>query len=212
MEDRAQSNSGEKPGEIHPGYHCGQEMSVTLRPGLAKPTTASAEEISGIKPARNRPEDSSPARLPRLRPIMAPAKKQPDEKWRILFIDDEAMVARMGDRTLTKLGYEVVVTTTAKEAIELFNSDPDHFDLVITDQTMPSMTGAVLSKKLLETRPNLPIILTTGYSEKSVQEQTQDLDIRAFVRKPIEIRSLSEIIHNILVEGETTQQAVSAGR
>lgn len=80
---------------------------------------------------------------------------------RILFVDDEEMLADLGKATLKKLGYSVTTTTDSSEALALFQNDPNQFDLVITDQSMPNISGAELSKQLLQIRPDIPIILST---------------------------------------------------
>ena len=84
---------------------------------------------------------------------------------RILFVDDEKMLVDIGQQALQRLGYDVVSRTSPIEALELFKAKPDFFDLVITDKTMPGMTGDALAKELMNIRPNLPVIICTGYSQ-----------------------------------------------
>ena len=110
---------------------------------------------------------------------------------RILFVDDEEFLIDTGQETLEQLGYKVVATMSSQEALELFRSQPDQFDLVITDQTMPKMTGAELATKIMEIRPDIPIILCTGFSEVITEEQAKSLGIRAFVFKPISKKELA---------------------
>lgn len=88
----------------------------------------------------------------------------PTGNERILLIDDESPFVDIGKQMLHHLGYEVVTRTSSAEALELLHSSPDEFDIVITDQTMPQMTGDELAKKLLKLRPGIPIILCTGFS------------------------------------------------
>ncbi len=116
----------------------------------------------------------------------------------VLFVDDEAMVARMGKRTLTQLGYDVTTATNSREALATFCADPERFDIVITDQTMPELTGLGLAQELLAIRPDLPIVLATGYSEQVDEQTSKAAGIREYIKKPIEIRVLAEIIEEVL--------------
>ncbi|MFZ2633309.1 MAG: response regulator [Desulfosalsimonadaceae bacterium] len=117
---------------------------------------------------------------------------------RILFVDDESTIVEMGKKMLERLGYEVAGSTSGAEALELFRAKPDQFDLVITDMTMPHMTGDQLSGKLIEIRPDIPIILCTGFSEKMTEEAAKEIGIREFIMKPISRQVLSKIIRNVL--------------
>ena len=90
----------------------------------------------------------------------------PTGKERILFVDDEAPIAKIGGQTLEKLGYTVSIRTNSLEALELFRTKPNDFDLIITDMTMPNMTGDSLAIELMKIRSDIPVILCTGYSKK----------------------------------------------
>jgi PAS domain S-box-containing protein len=103
----------------------------------------------------------------------------------ILFVDDEPPLADLSKQILERMGYRVTIKTSSLEALDLFQSDPDAFDLVITDMTMPHMTGDVLTRKLQAVRPGIPVIICTGYSEKVTQEMIDRLKIRALIMKPI---------------------------
>jgi PAS domain S-box-containing protein len=103
----------------------------------------------------------------------------------ILFVDDEPPLADLSKQILERMGYRVTIKTSSLEALELFKSDPDAFDLVITDMTMPHMTGDVLARKLRAFRFEIPVIICTGYSEKVTQEMIDRLKIRALIMKPI---------------------------
>lgn len=106
----------------------------------------------------------------------------------ILFVDDEGTLAQLGRQMLTQLGYTVVTRTSSVEALEAFRAAPHHFDLVITDQTMPNMTGEQLAKELLHLRPDIPIILCTGFSHTLTEERARELGIQAFLLKPFTSR------------------------
>jgi len=117
---------------------------------------------------------------------------------RILFIDDEKALVDLGRQILERLGYTVTVRTSSVEALELFMEHPEKFDLVITDMTMPNMTGDDLAGKLLNVRTDIPIILCTGYSEKISREKAQSLGIKEFILKPIVMRELARIVRSVL--------------
>jgi len=116
----------------------------------------------------------------------------------ILYIDDEAPIAKMGGRILGGLGYQVAVQTSSAEALELFRSKPGDFDLVITDMTMPDMTGDVLAAEMMATRPDIPVILCTGYNKKITDDKVRELGIKALAYKPIVKAALAETVRTVL--------------
>jgi len=118
----------------------------------------------------------------------------------ILFVDDEDLQVDLGKQMLERLGYKVVARTSSIEALELFRIKPNDFDLVITDMTMPSMTGDALAQQLMLIRPDIPIILCTGYSELISEEKASKIGIRAFVMKPIVMKDIAETIRKVLDE------------
>ena len=99
---------------------------------------------------------------------------------------------------MERLGYEVIARTSSVEALEAFRAQPDKFDLVITDMTMPNKTGTELAKELLQIRPDIPIILCSGFSEKASEENTKKLGIKAFVMKPLVIRDFAVTVRQAL--------------
>ena len=111
---------------------------------------------------------------------------------RILFIDDEPALVRMGKECLEGLGYEVVTETSSRAAFALFVRQPNRFDLVITDMTMPGMTGKELANELRRIRPDIPIILCTGFSHHLNEEQTQAIGVCALLRKPFVLQAGSD--------------------
>jgi len=117
---------------------------------------------------------------------------------RILFVDDEEVIRELGQAVLARLGYTVVAKRSSKEALEIFMEDPKRFDLVITDQTMPGMTGVMLAAELLKLRPDLPVILCTGYSESVSREAAQEVGITEFVMKPLSKRELAQAVRRAL--------------
>ena len=109
----------------------------------------------------------------------------------------------MGRRILGSLGYTVVTAANGTEALELFRSAPKSFDLVITDQTMPDLTGDALTEKLLGIRADLPIILCTGFSDALSPEQAKVLGVREFLSKPITISRLARVTRAVLDQATT---------
>ncbi len=116
----------------------------------------------------------------------------------ILFIDDEPSLAKMGHQILESLGYKVTSRTSSVEALQLFWVKPNNFDLVITDMTMPNMTGHDLAREIIHIRPDIPIILCTGFSSSINEEKALAMGIRAFVMKPILRRTIAETIRMVL--------------
>ncbi|MDQ5986399.1 MAG: Sensor histidine kinase RcsC [Syntrophus sp. SKADARSKE-3] len=121
---------------------------------------------------------------------------------RILFVDDEAALANLGTRMLTSLGYHVTGVTSSIEALNLFQTEPQCYDIVITDMTLPKMTGIVLSRKILKIRPDIPIILCSGSRESETEEKAKATGIRAYLTKPLTRKELSSVIREILDEHE----------
>ncbi len=119
----------------------------------------------------------------------------------ILFIDDEPDLVEMFEYMLNKLGYDVVTSTNSSEALKLFEQSPDKFDLVISDMTMPGMTGDKLAHKILEIRHDIPFILCTGYSEHISEKEAKRIGIRMLFMKPIEMKKLALTIRKVLDQG-----------
>jgi len=116
----------------------------------------------------------------------------------ILFVDDEPALATMSEQMLQLLGYRAVTKTSSVEAFELFQHDPYRFDLVITDMTMPKMTGEKLAHKMLEIRSDIPVILCTGFSELITEQRAKKLGISAYMMKPLVMRDLANTIRDVL--------------
>ncbi|MEW5912314.1 MAG: PAS domain S-box protein [Thermodesulfobacteriota bacterium] len=121
---------------------------------------------------------------------------------RILFLDDEPSLAEIGRRSLTKLGYRVTALTDSVQALELLRSRPDDFDLIITDFTMPGLTGLALAQQVLALRPQMPIIICTGFSQQLSEEKARAAGIRRVALKPLAGRQLARLVRQVLAEGE----------
>ncbi|MCK5070400.1 MAG: response regulator, partial [Desulfocapsa sp.] len=121
---------------------------------------------------------------------------------RILFVDDEVSIISMMQITLSNLGYSVTVFDSSLEAFDAYQQNPEYFDIIITDMTMPQMTGLEMSKKLLEIQPDLPIILCTGFSETIDDIKAKSFGISAFINKPIHQLTLAKTIQKVLKKPE----------
>jgi PAS domain S-box-containing protein len=130
--------------------------------------------------------------------------KEPDGpamngRGRILLVDDETMLAGVMKERLEDRGYTVIARIDSVDALETFRADPQRFDLVITDQTMPEMTGIDLAGNIMSIRPDLPVILCTGFINSAIEEKTMAAGIRAIVLKPISMKRLISLIRDLLV-------------
>ena len=128
---------------------------------------------------------------------------EPDETFptgneNILFIDDEEAIVKLGRQRLERLGYKVEATISPFEAIELFRSKPDQYNLVITDLTMPKMTGDKLVKEFLNIRPDIPIILCTGFSEKIDEYKAREIGAADYIEKPLDKRDFAFKVRRVL--------------
>ena len=123
---------------------------------------------------------------------------------RILLVDDEEQISLMEQEVLQSLGYTVEAFTDSPGAFQAFQACPDKFDMVLTDMTMPKMTGAELSRKILAIRHDIPIILCTGFSELINAEKAKELGIREYVMKPILISEIALIIRKVFDSGRQT--------
>jgi CheY-like chemotaxis protein len=116
----------------------------------------------------------------------------------ILLVDDEQPIVESTQAMLASLGYRVTAIQDPGQALELFKTDPLRFDLVLTDQAMPHMTGHDLARAMLSIRPDVPIILCTGFSETTDEKKAKDSGIQGFIMKPVRLHELSQIIRSLL--------------
>jgi PAS domain S-box-containing protein len=130
----------------------------------------------------------------------------PTGNEKIMFLDDEESLADLGKQMLEQLGYRVVARTSSEEALATFKQDPCWFDLVISDQTMPRMTGKDLAQELVKIRKDIPIIICSGFSEIISQEQAASIGIAAFVMKPLVKKDLATIVRNVLDMSKKTSE------
>jgi DNA-binding NtrC family response regulator len=127
----------------------------------------------------------------------------------ILFVDDEELLVEVGVEMLKDLGYDAVGTTRPSQALEMFKARSDEFDLVITDMTMPGMTGDQLAAQILENRPGIPVIICTGFSKRMSAERASTLGIRALLMKPVTVQQLSHTIREVLDQPDGGKTIVS---
>jgi PAS domain S-box-containing protein len=132
---------------------------------------------------------------------------------RILFVDDEKMIADIGGKLISQLGYNVRALSSSSEALDLIRSKPDDFDLLITDYTMPEMTGLELAREVHRIRPGLPVILCTGYSERMTEEEIVRTGVHALAMKPLSHEELGRLIASALANSpQTASSSIDTSR
>ncbi|MBF0260045.1 MAG: response regulator [Desulfamplus sp.] len=119
-------------------------------------------------------------------------------KEHILFVDDDEFIVDMTQEMLERLGYQVESRTDSEDALELFRERPESFDLIITDMTMPQMTGAKLAKEIKQIRPDIPVIICSGYSSMIDEDKARETGIAAYMMKPISMQEMGKTIRNVL--------------
>ncbi len=120
----------------------------------------------------------------------------------ILLVDDEPILVEVGQQILQRLGYNVLVCIDSLEALKLFNQAPAEIDLVISDMTMPKMTGDKLAAHLLKVRPDLPVILCTGFSSKFTEKEAAEIGVKALAYKPLVATELAALVRKVLGENK----------
>jgi len=142
-----------------------------------------------------------------------PVEKLPDTQGRvldyagnekILFVDDEKSIRNLGHDCLERFGYIVTAVSDGQKAMEIFVVNPDYFDLVVTDQTMPNMTGEILANALLSLRSDIPIILCTGHSPTTTPESGKAIGISAFLQKPLAPTQLLRVVREVLDQAKNS--------
>jgi CheY-like chemotaxis protein len=121
---------------------------------------------------------------------------------RILFVDDEELLVELGVLMLERLGYKVTGRTNSMDALTTFQNHPASFDAVITDHTMPGMTGVDLARRMLQIKPGIPIILCTGYSNLISEENARLIGIKGFAMKPLIKKEIASLLRELLDDGK----------
>ena len=162
---------------------CGGIITVSSTPGKG----TAFDVFLPIVESRDQPQTESKGPLPA-------------GSEQVLFVDDEKLLVDIGQQMLERYGYRVTPRTSSIEALELFKAKPDQFDLVITDMTMPNMSGLELAAEIINLRPQIPIILCTGFSESITAAQALDFGIKAFMLKPLSLPDLLRTTRSVLDE------------
>ncbi len=157
---------------------------VTVKSEVGKGT-----QITLLLPAMATPERNA---------LFTPPGKPATGNEKILLVDDEAFQVDLGTQLLKRLGYRVVALTDCMEALSLFRKQPHDFDLVITDLTMPHMAGDTFARKIMSVRPDAPIILCTGFSDRITEEEVLAMGVKAFMWKPFVISNMAATIRRVL--------------
>jgi two-component system, chemotaxis family, CheB/CheR fusion protein len=186
------------------GVGQGTGMGLAVVYGLAK-------SLGGTVAVQSEPEKGStfyvylPTMLVEKQAAIQVKSKKLKGIERILFVDDEATLAELNSERLESLGYTVTATTDSREALRIFKAGPDQFDLVITDYTMPHLTGIALSGEILKARSDIPIILCTGYSEAISSETALEAGVKEFLMKPLTKQEMAEAVRRVLDEKTMTR-------
>jgi nitrogen-specific signal transduction histidine kinase/ActR/RegA family two-component response regulator len=125
-------------------------------------------------------------------------RKHPTGCESILLVDDEEPIIRLEQMMLERLGYQVTARTSSPDALDAFRANPSKFDLVISDRGMPNMTGDQLARELISIRPEIPIILCTGFSDENDERRARDLGVKGFLKKPVATGELAEMVRKVL--------------
>ena len=142
--------------------------------------------------------------------VELPAQPQPIPRGRgerVLFVDDEEPLVIMGKGALERLGYRTTALASPIEALTVFSASPMEFDLVITDLNMPGLSGTELARKLVAIRPDIQLVLTTGYSSGITEAVINELGFRELLPKPFDLRTLGETTHRALNKTTLTRRS-----
>ncbi len=148
-------------------------------------------------------------------PVCPPEFPQPEPlplenhtgQERILLVDDERMIVNVVSEMLSLLGYRVSGCDSSKQAWEEFSSDPLAFDLVLTDQTMPQLTGEELAQRILKLRPDIPIVMCTGFSQTLPADRAREIGIREYLQKPVKLQDLGKTLRRVLDESNAAPES-----
>jgi CheY-like chemotaxis protein len=189
----------------------GTGMGLAVVYGIVK-------NLSGTIAVSSKPSEGATFEVyfPRTETILAPSADLPAAllpgRGLALVVDDEKSIAVVIKEMLEALGYTTLHYYDGTDALEAFRSRPESFDFVVTDLTMPRMTGIELAKEILAIRPNVPIILCTGFTDSLNKDSAKLSGIRALLMKPVSMRDLRVAVHNIHAEDRENRAAGSAGK
>jgi CheY-like chemotaxis protein len=205
--------SPETVAHIFDPYFTTKEMGKGTGLGLAV-VHGIIETYKGFIEVESEPGHGSTFRIfiPALeKDISIPEKsKQPESlpfgTERILIVDDEPLLVRINQRLLENYGYTVTGVTDSREALAKVQADPKQFDLIVSDQTMPGLTGSELAKAVLKIAPFMPIIICTGHSAVTSADDAYAMGIKRYLYKPVEGDTLAATIRMVLDEQERNQE------
>ncbi len=181
------------------GFGRGSGMGLSVVHGIVK-------RLGGAITVRSRPGEGTlftvylPLYVGKTYAQTSTPETGPSEKCRekILLVDDEELILSSLQRVLKMSGYRVVAVRDSAEALRLFEREPYEYDLIVTDLTMPKMTGVELTRKALETRPDIPVVLCTGFNDVINEQEAKSLGIRELLLKPADSRELKKIVRRAL--------------
>ena len=136
--------------------------------------------------------------------MASPQKDFRSHGERVLFVDDEESLVFLMTKMLQRLGYQVTGCTSPEEALEMFRSDPRNFDIVVSDLSMPQMSGVDLARELLQIRPGMPILIASGYFGPAENEQARSLGLPDLLLKPDTIEKLGQTLHSVIAKRQPT--------
>ena len=143
---------------------------------------------------------------------IAVTRKYPTGSESILVVDDEEPIARMIQTILEKMGYQVTVKTSSPDALAVFRSNPNIFDIVISDRGMPNMTGEQLARELISTEPGIPIIICTGFSDENDENHAMEIGVKGILKKPVGRGDLADMVRKVLDEAADNTLANKSGQ
>ena len=162
-------------------------------------------DMDGAIDVHSRPRDGTTFQLylpvtgdNRVAPVSVDAEAARGHGEAVMLVDDEQMLVTLGEEMLAELGYEPVGFTSVAEALAAFRSDTGRFDLLVTDETMPSMTGTELAREIRALRPDMPVILVSGYSTPALAERARSVGIRTVLGKPLHARDIAMAVARAL--------------
>lgn len=203
VSDTGQGMDGETLQRIFEPYFTTKEVGKGTGLGLAV-VHGIAKRHDGDIIVRSEPGKGSvfdvylPTAVVETKASIAVPEALPKGSGHILLVDDEPMIADMAARMLEQLGYRVAAKTSPLDALDLFRSAPREFDLILTDYTMPGLTGLELAGEILRIRPDIPVILCTGFNENVTKETAKAMGIRELTLKPLERKELARLVRSVL--------------
>jgi CheY-like chemotaxis protein len=131
---------------------------------------------------------------------------------RLLLIDDEPSILKLGAQYLSQLGYKVQTSDDAPQALKMYQAAPNQYDLIILDMTMPKLSGEALAKEIFKINPDVPVIMCSGYPDNAVRDKIHALGVKTFLQKPYQMQTLAKAIQQALMQSDPSNGDTSRGR